>query len=123
MRELDKAQIGQRIRQLRGTLTQVEFAHLLGVNRISIVRYEGGERTPDAEFLAAVGERFEVDPMWLLTGAERPAGRVLTVEEIVLLDNYRAAAESARAALRATSAALAQRPAGGGAERDDAECA
>lgn len=122
MGALDLAAIGARIRQIRGGQTQQAFADRLGMGRTTIVRYEAGERSPDAEFIASAATVFGVDPLWLLTG--RYSGpMVLTAEENALLDNYRAAAESARAALRATSAALAQRPAGGGGERDDADCA
>lgn len=118
---LDLAAIGARIRQIRGGLTQNAFADRLGMARTTVLRYESGIRPPDAEFIASAAAAFGTDPLWLLTG--KYAGpRVLTAEENALLDNYRAAAESARAALRATSAALAQRPTGGD-ERDDAQSA
>lgn len=104
---LDKTGIGERIRALRGDSTQKEFASRVGVGRTSVVRYEAGERTPDAEFIAKLNEVLGVDPMWLLTGEEAKAAP-LKPDEAALLDNYRNSPEPGKAAIKTTSAAFAQ---------------
>lgn len=109
MSELDKKAIGARIKSLRGDETQKAFADRLGVGRTSVVRYEAGERTPDAEFMAKANAVLGVDLIWLLTGVRTtPAGEALKPDEAALLDNYRNSPKEARDALKATSAALAQ---------------
>ena len=98
---LDLLAIGERIRTLRGPRTQAEFAEQLGSSRMSVVRYEAGSRTPDAEFLCNLCELTGADAVWLLTGkGERPklAAIALTAEEQVLLDYFRAAAPAVRRA-------------------------
>ncbi len=118
MTELDKSAIGARIRQVRGDMTQKEFSDRLGIGRTSVVRYEAGERSPDADFITKAYAVLGVDAIWLLTGigSGPPA---LTPEESALLDNFRHSPPAARAALRATSDALAQR----GKHDGEADCA
>lgn len=48
-------------------LSQSEFAKRMGVHRNTLVRYESGEREPDSNFLARVGD-IGVDPGYLLFG-------------------------------------------------------
>lgn len=53
-------------------LTQEQFAKLGGVQRRAQAHYEGGKRTPDAKYLAAICDA-GVDVVYLLTGRrERP---------------------------------------------------
>lgn len=63
--------IGTRIRDLRGTQTQAEFATQLMVSKNTIGMYERGERRPEAEVLARMHEVLGVDINWLLTGSGR----------------------------------------------------
>src|ERR1700733_9197058 len=51
--ELDEANLGPTIRNLRRDckLTQVEFAHALGVTPASIYRYEAGSTSPSTDTL------------------------------------------------------------------------
>lgn len=35
---------GERIRSIRGSRSQIEFAELLGIGRTTLIRYESGER-------------------------------------------------------------------------------
>lgn len=58
----------ERIRFVRGELTQQEFAEKLGVHKNSIGSYERGATKPDIEFLQAVCTAFHVEPRWLLFG-------------------------------------------------------
>lgn len=80
--------------------------------------YERGERSPDADYLAAVA-RLGFDVQFVVTGVRgspslatvlrsgSPAV-VLTAEESALVDNYRHAGREGRRALAAASAALAK---------------
>lgn len=99
--------VGERVRQVRGEMTQAAFAELLGIDRKTVVRYESGERLPDAEFLIKLNVLYKVQPLWLLTGlGSDVAGEKLTPREARLLAAYRAADDQGKAALEAMAAAL-----------------
>lgn len=101
--------IGGRIEQVRGKMTQQEFAGLLGVNPKTVNRYESGDRLPDADFLIKLNVLFKVQPLWLLTGrGEDTSGEKVTPYEMRLLANFRMSSAKAQDALLETSAALAQ---------------
>ncbi len=111
MTDLNQEEIGARIREVRGAMTQKDFADLLGVGRTSVVRYEAGERMPDAIFITRINVALGIDPIWLLTGQRTAQSAVsLAPDEAALLDNYRNSPPAGRDALKATSAALAQSP-------------
>lgn len=55
-----------RLKELRGDMSQTELADALGVSRASLSLYELGNRTPDIEFLYTVCRYFEVTSDWLL---------------------------------------------------------
>jgi len=79
---------GQRIAELRGTLTQAQFAERLGVDRKTVVNWEAGERLPDGASLLKLVEAFAADVNYILTG-NRSYQEVLNSRERILLDNYR----------------------------------
>lgn len=90
-------------------MTQQEFSDLVGVGRTTLIRYESGERLPDAEFLIKLNVLYKVQPLWLLTGqGSDVVGEKLSPREARLLDNYRHSPEDAQEALIKTSTALAQ---------------
>jgi phage repressor protein C with HTH and peptisase S24 domain len=73
--------IGERLKQVRGAMSQDEMAKALGVHKNTVANYEKGDRVPDAEYLMKVVEKIEgVDAGWLLTGKE-PARKGVRVEE------------------------------------------
>ncbi len=59
-----------RLKQVRRTLgfTQDEFSKILGISKPTLVRYEGGERNPDAGLLSVLITKYRVNINWLLTG-------------------------------------------------------
>ncbi|TAN61798.1 MAG: XRE family transcriptional regulator [Magnetospirillum sp.] len=59
---------GDRIRRVRGALSQIEFAGRMGADKNTVGRYERGERTPDGDFLVRIRTEFGADITWLLTG-------------------------------------------------------
>lgn len=68
--ECTHSDIGERIRQIRGSQSRDAFGAAIGVSRNTLLRYERGERCPDAVFLQRVCACFGVDPGWLLLGQE-----------------------------------------------------
>lgn len=71
-----RQQIGLRLLEERGRLglTQQAIADVIGVPRVSFVKYEGGHTSPSAETLAAL-EGAGVDVRYVLTGLRKaPSG-------------------------------------------------
>jgi transcriptional regulator with XRE-family HTH domain len=74
-----------RLKILRGSATQAEFAKRLGIPLNTLGRYERGVNNPDLDFLIAVHDKFGVSLDWLVFGvgdrripgcaADSPAGR------------------------------------------------
>lgn len=62
------AGIGDRIMEVRGSLSQSAFAESLNLSRSSLYRYERGERLPDSEVIARICELCNVDYTWMVTG-------------------------------------------------------
>ncbi len=61
--------VGERIRELRGEMQQVELAEKLGIHKNTMTNYERGERFPDVNILLKILEVFpDTNPSWLLTG-------------------------------------------------------
>ena len=60
--------IGQRIRQVRASMRQPDFAKSLGISANTLSRNELGKTTPDSQVLAEICRRYNVDGDWLLTG-------------------------------------------------------
>ncbi len=89
MTDLDLAAIGERLRGVRGRLTQAAFADRLGLERKTVGRYESGERAPDALALLRLWGEFDADPAWVLTG--KGFAPTSTEDERELLALYRSA--------------------------------
>jgi len=62
--------MAQRLRAIRGTLTQAEFAHRLGIHKNTLGRYERGESEPDTQIARQLCTLFGVQPHWLLFGSD-----------------------------------------------------
>ncbi|HEY4485794.1 MAG TPA: helix-turn-helix transcriptional regulator [Nitrospiria bacterium] len=68
MKKVSGAQVGQRIRAIRGKVTQTDFARLIGVRKQNYVsRYEHG-RIPNPALLVRIAEYGKVTVDWMLTG-------------------------------------------------------
>ena len=70
----DNLKIGERLKLLRERhldgrkLRQIEFAEKLGVVRDKISRIENGKQAVDLNLLINIGQKFNVDLHWLITG-------------------------------------------------------
>ena len=62
----------ERFKQLRGDLTQAQFAEKLGISRPTVSLYECGERIPDAEVLQTIASKCDVSSDYLIGLAEHP---------------------------------------------------
>lgn len=104
--------LGDRIRTERERLglSQTDFARVAGDTKQTVFSWETGKTAPSGIQLAALAEK-GADVLYIITGTRAIAS--LTHEEAALLDNYRAASEDGRRALRATGSALAQPPQSG----------
>ncbi|MBX9635709.1 MAG: helix-turn-helix domain-containing protein [Magnetospirillum sp.] len=60
--------LGDRIRQVRGDLSQDEFSSRLAVHKETLGKYERDKRVPDADFLAQLRGKFGISIDWLVTG-------------------------------------------------------
>jgi transcriptional regulator with XRE-family HTH domain len=68
MQKFSPAQVGQRIRMIRGRMTQTDFAKVLGVYKQNYIsRYERG-RVPSPDLLIKIADHGRVTLDWLLTG-------------------------------------------------------
>ncbi|PZU17279.1 MAG: hypothetical protein DI589_26130 [Shinella sp.] len=64
------AQIGQRLRELRGRDTLADFADKMEVSRSAWSNYEAGRRLPSHETIKRIAERLGISPDSLLPGTE-----------------------------------------------------
>ncbi len=92
-------------------LSQQALADHVGISARSQRNYESGERSPDADYLAAL-VALGMDVVYILTGQQAGgvnAGRMLSAEEETMLSYYRdASKEVRRAALGALLGASSQ---------------
>jgi len=72
-------QIGERLKELRGDLSQEEFAKEIGVSHKGYQRYESGERVPHPHVLSKIAEKFDTTVDWILTGN-------LNIEKAIILE-------------------------------------
>lgn len=83
--------IAERLREerIRLGLSQADFAEAGGAHRKSQGNYESGERSPDADYLAAIAA-VGADVQYIVTGErEGPPPLTLAPDERLLLDRYR----------------------------------
>jgi transcriptional regulator with XRE-family HTH domain len=66
---------GDRIRQIRGDLTQTEFGKLFGVKGNTVSRWEDG-RLSDDETIKKIADYGEVTVEWLLRGEKKAAAQL-----------------------------------------------
>lgn len=60
--------IGERIRKLRGKLSQEDFARSIGASKTAVGAYEKDSSKPGADVIMSICAQFSVDPKWLLFG-------------------------------------------------------
>lgn len=80
--------IGERIKDIRGSLSRDKFALQTCISKSSLVNYETGERTPPSDYLVKLLELFpKISPAWLLMGeGEMERGDGVNTNQILALD-------------------------------------
>ncbi|RZB36384.1 MAG: hypothetical protein SRB2_02209 [Desulfobacteraceae bacterium Eth-SRB2] len=72
MTEPEEITLGDRIKFVRGSLSKVEFARALGINRNTLRRWETNKLLPNFERLQKIHKTFKVNINWLLSGEGKP---------------------------------------------------
>ncbi len=65
---MDVLGIGERVKEVRGSMSFPDFAQSLDVHRSTIIRWEREESYPDAQLIKRICEIYHVDPTWFITG-------------------------------------------------------
>jgi len=69
---LSGPEIGERLRHLRGSLSQRDMARKCDTAIRAYQYYESGERLPSLNFIAEVASAFNTTTDWILTGSDKP---------------------------------------------------
>jgi transcriptional regulator with XRE-family HTH domain len=67
-----KNTVAERIKYIRGSLTQIEFSGKLGIGRNTIQQWEVNKGFPGFESLLKLHKIFNVDINWLISGEGKP---------------------------------------------------
>lgn len=65
---IDSKALGERLRSLRGSMRQEDFAKALGCSQAQISRIENGENLPSHQLLSRISKWSGKPPSWILTG-------------------------------------------------------
>lgn len=68
-----KKEIGERVKSLRGKMTQAEFGKIFGRSQDAICAYEKGIVFPPIDVIVKMAQQFNVSVEWIITGKESPA--------------------------------------------------
>ena len=60
--------IGERLKLVRGSVSQDEFSKRLGVSKAAVGAYERNAQMPGSTFIIAICVCYNIEPRWLLTG-------------------------------------------------------
>jgi HTH-type transcriptional regulator, competence development regulator len=69
--------VGERLKKLRGNMTQEDIAKFLGISRARYSHYENGRSEPDNETLKKLADFFNVTTDYLLGRTDEPHGYVV----------------------------------------------
>ncbi|MDA8059204.1 MAG: helix-turn-helix domain-containing protein [Leptospirillum sp.] len=81
--------IAQRIRFLRGALSQAAFANRLGISQTDISRYESSSRIPPMSLLISIAKEFRVSLDWLVFGNHDQSTQTIVSEPSLQTDEDR----------------------------------
>jgi transcriptional regulator with XRE-family HTH domain len=68
MTEPEETTIADRIKYIRGSLTQIEFCRELGIYRNTLQKWEANKGFPVFESLLKLHKQFQVNINWLISG-------------------------------------------------------
>jgi len=67
---IDYKALGSKIKHVRGTATQADFAKQFGITRVEVSKIERGEARPTAELLYNISLKHHLSLEWMLSGHE-----------------------------------------------------
>jgi transcriptional regulator with XRE-family HTH domain len=105
----EAGRIGGRIRQVRGTASQRQFAGRIGITREQLSRIESGAQVPGTETLRRMAQAARVSLDWVLLGGASHALRASAPEEGGFAAALRPLLAATTLRLTAPSAAAARR--------------
>ena len=73
--------IGERIKIIRGTMSQADFAEMTKLNKATLSRYERDANVPDANAIVRICAACKISSEWLLTGAGEPSKNAKPIAE------------------------------------------
>lgn len=100
------AEIGARIKEIRGDMSQEAFAKKVGASRGAISNYETGQQMPGGAFILNTCAQFQIEPRWLLTG-EGPKHDNKTINDCQDIQRHDLFVESNDARVRVLETELA----------------
>ncbi len=103
--KLNQTSIGDRVRYIRSSLEQPEFAKEIGVTRNTVSGYENNNIIPSGKALLQMHEKFGININWLLSGEGEP---YISPHQTTELENKIIKMESRIKALEKQVAELAQ---------------
>jgi len=101
--------IGDRLKEERERLgfSQTEFSAVAGASKNSQYNYEKGDRSPDANYLAAVADK-GVDILYVVTGERKPqAADSIPAEVLEFIGMYEQVTDADREVLMRMASAFA----------------
>lgn len=78
--------IGENIKKYRGAMKQEDFAEKLGVNTVTVSRWENGANTPNSKMVNKIAEILNVEPAQILEGTTTPQTK--EINERSLKEDY-----------------------------------
>ena len=87
---------GERIRQLRGDMTQAEFADAVAIKQAMISRYEASKETPSPKVLLRIAQFSGTSIEWILTGRDPTGAKGKKIRPVSTMDMINAAARDLR---------------------------
>jgi len=102
--------IGDRLKEERERLgfSQTEFSAVAGASKNSQYNYEKGDRSPDANYLAAVADK-GVDILYVVTGERKPqAADSIAAEALELIELFEQVSDADRQVLTRMASAFAR---------------
>ncbi len=73
--------IGDRLKKVRGKMSQEEAANKIGISRARLSHYETGRSEPDSEILGRLAKFYNVTTDYLITGKTRSDNEGSTMKE------------------------------------------
>jgi len=83
MKKKEPKTLGERIRHVRGDLTQLEFSEIVRIKQAMVSRYEVDHEIPSPRVLLKISRFCGRSIEWLLTGEEAKVRRYLTTAELI----------------------------------------